>query len=160
MRPSWDPYVPTKYDPPDEACLRINNICTYVIIYFLGCLIGFAFFSLVFWLPIAHYTLFVAEYYIGIAISMMFIIIYLSTRKLLKRFLLRISPSKEAGERRFIYIELGILMIMGFILLVLQIVWKLYFASFVLYFLLFNAIYVFIIMLIYLIMRLKLSSNK
>lgn len=66
LRPSWDPYIPTKYDPPDEACLRINNIWTYVILFFLSILILGGLCSIVLWLPISRYTLLTVEYYIGI----------------------------------------------------------------------------------------------
>lgn len=158
MRPSWDPYVTTKYDRKDEDCLRISNICTYVILFFFSIIILGGFFSIVFWLPVARYTLLVAEYYIGIAITIIFTVIYISTRKLLERFLIKISPNKSVGQRRYIYIDLGIVMIMEIILLVLQLVWKLPFGILVLYFPLFISIYAFVIMLIYLIIRLK--SNK
>jgi hypothetical protein len=159
-RPSWDPYVPTKYDLPDEACLRISNIWKYIIISFFTILVLGGCSSTVFWLPMAHYTLFIAEYYIGISVTLSFTILNLSTHKLLRRFLLRISSSRSSGERRFIYIEVGIEIAIGTILLVLQLVWKLPFGMFVLYFILFNAIYTFLIMSIYLIMRLKLETTK
>lgn len=157
LRPSsWGPYVPTKYDAKDEDCFRIGNIWVYVIMSFFACLIVSGFLSIVFWLPAARSTLFEAEYYVGIAISLLLAIVYLVFRKPLRRWFLRHSPSEGTGERRFHYTEgISLLAMMLFLFILQTLVWGLPAGVFFGYFILFIGIYTFIVMLFYLIMRLQ-----
>jgi hypothetical protein len=158
IRPSWDPYIPTKYDIKNIDRFRVSNIWLYIIISLLNCLIFGGIISVVFWYPPARSTLQEGGFYTGLTISILFTILYLATRRSIRNLLLHTSLSQSIGERRFIYTEAIMILVVGVVLLGLQALWKLPFAIYICYFLFLNSFYILISMIIYLIMRLKVKS--
>lgn len=154
---SWDPYIHGRYGPNPMDRFRISNIWTHIVLSFISSLIFFGIISIVLWYPAAQATLLNAYYYIGIVISFILTIAYLMTRKPLERWLLKISPNQRVGTQRHIYLQTIILLLICFILFILQLIWLPY-AIFVSYFMVFNGIYTFIIMLVYL--RMRLSNRE
>ena len=159
-RYSQDPYIPRRYDTKDIDRFRVSNICTHITVTLLGILGLGAIISLVFWYPGARNTLYEAGYYVGIILSVLFSIMYFGTRRSIRSYLLRISPDRASGERRFWHAEVFLISLIGIVLVSLQAFEKLPFAVYIAYFLFFNSLFTFLSLIIYLRMRLKKKYHR
>lgn len=154
FRPSWDPYVPRKYDVKDEDSFRIKNIWTHIVLSFWGLLSYLGIITLVIWYPPTRSTLFTFEFYLGVSISVFLAIAYLTVHQRLRQHLIRTSASQADGERRFRRIGTTIITTILIVLAISQVIWS-PFAMFILYFTSVNNSIGLVVLVIYLMMRQK-----
>lgn len=142
---SWDSGLPpTKYDKTEKDFLRTSNVWLYVVMCLFFSLIFLGLIIVALWFSPSY--LFLFTYYLGILISLVFTIVYITSRKLLRKYL---------ALKRYFYVNNIIFGGITILLLILQLIWSLPHAIFPVYFFFFFFVFMFTVMLVYLMKRPK-----